>query len=118
MKSVIRQRELRKKMPDAEYRLWHFLRNRNVCGVKFRRQHPIGCYIVDFACIERLLIVELDGGQHNDDQARMYDEQRTAFLQRCGWRVIRFWNHQIFEEFDAVMDEVYRQLMLRPAPSP
>ncbi|MFJ5159281.1 endonuclease domain-containing protein [Pantoea sp. NPDC088449] len=118
MKAVTRQRELRKAMPESEHQLWHFLRNRNLCGVKFRRQHPIGRYIVDFACIERLLIVELDGGQHNEDAAKIYDEQRTAFLQRSGWRVIRFWNNQVFEEFDAVMDEIYRQLTPRPAPSP
>jgi very-short-patch-repair endonuclease len=117
MKAGTRQRELRKAMPEAEHRLWHFLRNRNLCGVKFRRQHPIGRYIVDFACIERMVIVELDGGQHNEEEGQIYDKQRTVFLQRCGWRVIRFWNHQVFEAFDAVMEEIYRQLLL-PGPSP
>ncbi|MBB3304219.1 MULTISPECIES: endonuclease domain-containing protein [unclassified Enterobacter] len=117
MKAISRQRQLRQAMPEAELRLWCFLRNRNLCGVKFRRQHPIGRYIVDFACIERLLIVELDGGQHNEDEAKIYDQQRTDYLKRYGWRVIRFWNHQVFEEFDAVMEEIYRQLMLS-GPSP
>ncbi|MBD9642391.1 MULTISPECIES: endonuclease domain-containing protein [Pantoea] len=117
MKAITRRRQLRQAMPEAEHLLWRFLRNRNLCGVKFRRQHPIGGYIVDFACIERRVIVELDGGQHNEDEAKIYDQQRTAFLERGGWRVIRFWNHQVFEEFDAVMEEIYRQLML-PGPSP
>ncbi|MDI9219941.1 endonuclease domain-containing protein [Pantoea sp. EA-12] len=108
-----RQRALRQTMPETEYRLWRFLRNRNFCGAKFRRQHPVGIYIVDFACIERLLIVELDGGQHGEELARMYDEKRTAYLQQRGWRVIRFWNNQVMGEFDAVMEEIYRCLILR-----
>ncbi|WP_343552850.1 DUF559 domain-containing protein [Pantoea sp.] len=111
--SIVRQRELRKAMPEAEQQLWRFLRNRHLCGFKFRRQYKIGRYIVDFACIERMLIVELDGGQHNEDEAKIYDEQRTACLLRAGWRVIRFWDNQVFKEFDAVMEEIYRQLVLR-----
>ncbi|RRW73999.1 endonuclease domain-containing protein [Pantoea dispersa] len=106
------QRALRKAMPQAEQKLWRYLRNRNVCGAKFRRQHPVGGYIVDFACVEQSLIVELDGGQHNAPEDQAYDARRTVYLQRCGWRVIRFWNHQVFNEFEAVMAEIYRCLML------
>ncbi|ALV91701.1 MULTISPECIES: endonuclease domain-containing protein [Pantoea] len=108
-----RQRALRQMMPETEYRLWRFLRNRNLCGAKFRRQHPVGIYIVDFVCIERLLIVEFDGGQHGEELARIYDEKRTAYLQQRGWRVIRFWNNQVMGEFDAVIEEIYRCLVMR-----
>lgn len=111
-KHTERQRALRQMMPDAEYRLWRFLRNRNLCGAKFRRQHALGNYIVDFACIERLLIIELDGGQHAEDQAVQYDKRRTAYLQQRGWRVVRFWNNQVMAEFDAVMEEIYRCLVI------
>jgi len=75
-------------MTIAERKLWQALRDKQLNGHRFRRQHPIGKYIADFACIERKVVVELDGGQHQDHVA--YDERRTAFLQENGWRVLRF----------------------------
>lgn len=115
-RAILLRRELRKNMTEAELRLWRFLRDRNLCGVKFRRQYVIGRYIVDFACIERLLVIELDGGQHAEQSTLHYDEVRTAYLHRCGWRVIRFWNNQVFCELDAVVEEIYRQLNWSPSP--
>lgn len=77
-------------MTDAEASLWHHLRNRALMGCKFRRQHPVGPYIVDFVCVERKLAVELDGGQHADDSG---EESRTRCVQANGYRVLRFWNN-------------------------
>ena len=86
-------RHLRRNLTDAERLVWHHLRNRALAGAKFRRQHPIGPYIVDFACIEAHVIVELDGGQHGREAP---DRYRTAALEARGWRVLRFWTHEVF----------------------
>ena len=94
-------RELRKDSTDAERRLWSLLRNRTLIGCKFRRQFPIDPYVVDFACVEKRLIVELDGGQHVEDVER--DERRTIFLRNKGYAVLRFWNDAVFSEPDAVV---------------
>jgi very-short-patch-repair endonuclease len=90
---TIRARELRNNATDAEKILWSILRKRGVAGCKFRRQVPIDRFIVDFACVERKLVVELDGGQHAAKAA--YDANRTEILEACGWLVLRFWNHQV-----------------------
>ena len=86
-------RRLRRSQSDAEHVLWTRLRAHRFLGLKFRRQHPIGPYIVHFCCIDKKLIVELDGSQHLENAN--YDSQRTAFLNRQGYRVIRFWNHEV-----------------------
>jgi len=104
-------RKLRKASTDAELRLWLQLKNRNLGGFKFRRQHPIPPYVVDFVCIEQKLIVELDGGQHAEQTAR--DAERTAFLESKGFRVIRFWNDEALKQTNAVLEEILRQLNTR-----
>lgn len=101
-------RKLRRASTDAELKLWHHLRNRNLIGQKFRRQHPLPPYIVDFVCIESKLIVELDGGQHLEQVSR--DDKRTAFLETLGFRVIRFWNDDVLLEPDLVLEEILRNL--------
>ena len=83
--------------------------NRQLGGYKFRRQLPIDRYFADFACVEAKLIVELDGGQHGERQN--YDAERTKVLEACGWRVIRFWNHQL-SEGDSVRDMILAELTL------
>ncbi|WP_374299827.1 endonuclease domain-containing protein [Ferrovibrio sp.] len=101
-------RALRRTMTDAERRLWSLLRGRQLNGFKFRRQHPVGRYILDFACIERRLAVEVDGGQHADTNS---DRQRTAWLEAQGWQVIRFWNSDVLsnpEEVTARIAEMLR----------
>ncbi len=106
-------RKLRKSSTDTELRLWLRLKSRNLGGFKFRRQHPIPPYIVDFVCLEQKLIVELDGGQHAEQLDR--DAERTACLESKGYRVIRFWNDDALKQTDAVLEEILRQL---PAPHP
>src|SRR5665213_3352596 len=98
-----RARELRQTMTDAERRLWSVLRDRRLLGYKFRRQRPIGPFIVDFACIERRLVIEADGGQHADNEA---DARRTAWLERHGWRVVRFWNNDILLNAEGVAETI------------
>ena len=83
-------RDLRQKFTDAEKALWMKLRNRQVEAVKFRRQQPIGSYIVDFVSFERKLIIEIDGGQHNEEMTKERDEERTMRLEERGYRVMRF----------------------------
>ena len=107
---TLRARELRRNQTDAERRLWGMLCNRQIGGFKFRRQVPIDRYFADFACVEARLIVELDGGQHGGQQ-EAYDAERTRVLEACGWRVVRFWNHQLLED-DSVRDIVLAELTL------
>ena len=97
-------RAMRKDQTPAEACLWSRLRNRNLLGVKFRRQVPIGPYIADFASREARLIVEADGGQHGETEAE--DADRTAFLEHRGYQVLRFWNHAILTDTEAVMEVI------------
>ena len=101
-------RQLRRDATDAERVLWDLLRNRQLDGHKFRRQTPIGPYFVDFVCIERRLVIELDGSQHHH-QAQ-YDQDRTQALNAEGFRVKRFWNAEILTNLDAVADEILMEL--------
>ncbi len=87
--------------------MWSALRDRRLLRYKFRRQHPIGHYIVDFACTECRLVIELDGSQHADDPA---DIRRTAWLESQGWRVIRFWNHDVLANTSGVTETILRAL--------
>jgi very-short-patch-repair endonuclease len=100
-----RARDLRQHGTDAEHKLWLRLRNRGL-GVKVRRQHPIGNYIVDFVCLEAKLVIELDGGQHDDAANRWEDAERTRFLVRSGYRVVRFWNNEVIKNIDGVLARI------------
>ncbi len=100
----LRARALRRASSEAERRLWRHLRAHRFDGYKFRRQVVIAPYIVDFACLEAMLIIEADGGQHSGQQA--YDEKRTATLERMGYRVLRFWNHEILGDTEAVLERI------------
>ena len=104
-KNVFRARELRQTLTDAEKLLWRRLRLKQIEGQKFRRQAPIGNYIVDFVCFEKRLIVELDGGQHAEQTE--YDEARDRWLESQGFRVIRVWNDQVMRETEAVMEMIF-----------
>ncbi|MBN1367235.1 MAG: endonuclease domain-containing protein [Dehalococcoidales bacterium] len=88
-------RELRHNQTDAERKLWSQLRNGHLNGVKFRRQQPIGNYIVDFISFDKKLIVEVDGGQHNDLFKMKEDQERTDYLESRDYRVVRFWNNDV-----------------------
>jgi very-short-patch-repair endonuclease len=103
-----RARTLRAESTEVERKLWAALRGRRLSGVKFRRQVPIDRYFADFACIEAKIVVELDGGQHNDQSD--YDEERSKLLEACGWRVIRFWNSDVVDNADGVADTILAEL--------
>ena len=103
-----RAKHMRHASTEAEAALWRHLRADRLQCHKFKRQQPIGPYIVDFVCFARNLIVEIDGGQHVDRQA--YDEARTAWLRRDGFHVLRFWNDDVLRSIELVLDEVLRGL--------
>jgi len=107
-------RSLRRDMTDVERVLWRVLRGKQLGRHRFRRQHPIGRYIADFACIEQKLVIELDVGKHQERLA--YDEQRTALLQAQGWRVLRFWNNDISNNSDGVLTTIMENLTALPPP--
>jgi very-short-patch-repair endonuclease len=108
--SVQQARALRQASTTTEQLLWRHLRNRQLAGAKFRRQHPLGPYILDFVCLEQGLVVEIDGGQHADLQAQDYDQQRTVWLQQQGLRVLRFWNHEVVQQTNEVLARVLQAL--------
>jgi len=101
-------RKLRKDMPEAERCLWSRLRLKQLGGFRFRRQHTIGAFIADFACIEAMLVVELDGAQHGRDDAPMRDAARDAFIEGQGYLVLRFWNEAVTRRMDEVLEEIHR----------
>ena len=105
-------RQLRKDMPSAERKLWARIRNKQLGGFRFRRQHTIGPFIVDFACIEVMLVIELDGDQHAIDQAPIRDEQRDAFMEKQGWTVLRFWNNEVYQNPDGVLEAILDRAMM------
>ena len=107
-------RTLRSNLTDAEHALWQCLRGQQLNGVKFRRQHPIGRYVVDFVCIDQRLVIELDGGQHVDSA---HDLERDAWLKQQGWRVLRFWNHDALQNREGVLT-VIAQAIAAPPPQP
>jgi adenine-specific DNA-methyltransferase len=113
-------RDLRGQQTDAEQLLWQILRAKRFLGLKFRRQHPVGRYILDFYCDELKLAIELDGGQHVEHQA--YDQDRTRFLEEQGIHVLRYWNNQMLGETEAVLEAIHQEVMGRrpspPAPLP
>ena len=102
-------RALCSRMSDAETLLWQHLRGRRFQGFKFRRQRPLGPYILDFVCLEAGLVIEVDGGQHAEAQA--YDDRRTMFIEQQGLRVIRFWNHDVLNQTPAVLEQIWQALL-------
>ncbi len=112
MSGTARARALRKGATRAEQRLWRHLRDRRLGGFKFRRQHPLGPYVLDFYCEDQGLVVELDGRQHADRAAQ--DAARTAWLQARGHRVLRFWNHQVNDTLEGVLETILESLGTEP----
>ena len=103
-----RARELRRNMTETEKFVWYRIRREKLGGYKFRRQHPVGPYIVDFVCLERKLVLELDGGQHAEQVE--YDQKRTAWLESRGFRVFRLWNVEVPSEWEAAADRLWQLL--------
>jgi very-short-patch-repair endonuclease len=112
-------RELRQSSTDSESRLWSIVRSRQLSGYKFRRQHPLGGYILDFYCIREKFAVELDGGQHTEPGGVAYDLARTARLNELGVRVVRYGDDQILQTPDSVADDIFLKLTtVLPSPQP
>jgi very-short-patch-repair endonuclease len=97
-------KNLRKRSTDAERYLWKHLRSKQIEGLKFRRQEPIGKYIVDFVCYEKALVVEVDGGQHSEER----DADRDSWLRSQGFKVLHFWNHEVLANIEAVLEVVWQ----------
>ncbi len=114
MNSTKRARHLRKEMTEAEKKVWQFLKAKKFCGLKFRRQEPIGKYIVDFVCYLPRIIIEIDGGQHASEILEQ-DKIRDSWLESQSFRVLRFWNNEVMENCEGVMEVVFRAL---PQPLP
>ena len=108
-------KQLRSNMTDAEKMLWYHLRGHRFLGAKFKRQQPLGNYIVDFVCFEAKLVIEMDGGQHLESES---DNQRDAWLQGQGFRILRFWNNEVLGETESVLEKIYQTITPSPQPSP
>jgi very-short-patch-repair endonuclease len=108
-------RRLRRDQTDSERHLWTRLRARQICGAKFRRQQPIGVYIVDFCCLEKQLVIKLDGSQHLEQADK--DLARTQFLSTLGYRVLRFWDHDALQNTEAVLQRI-AEVLEEPSPPP
>ena len=98
---------MRSNATDAEYLMWQLLRAKRFMNLKFRRQHVIAPYIVDFYCHELGLVIELDGSQHGTDDAIEYDAERTRFLEALDLRVVRYWNHDVSNRADVVLEDLW-----------
>lgn len=110
-------RELRKKATPQEVILWSRLRNRNFGNLKFKRQYPIGHYVVDFVCFEKKLIIEVDGWQHKEENQERYDETRTKHFEDLGFKVIRFWNDEINSNLAGVLLKIEEIIKFTPHPN-
>ena len=115
------QRTLRRNLTDAEQLLWQRLRGRQLNGNKFRRQHPIVKYIVDFECLERKLVIELDGSQHAEPEIEAYDKKRDDWFEREGYRVLHFWDNDVLLNtrgiLEVIRDQCSEHPPLHPLPS-
>ncbi len=110
-----RARNLRKRMSDGERKLWHAMRAKQIDGLRFRRQHPIGAYIVDFVCLEKRLIVEVDGGHHTEEAQIAHDQRRDRWLAAEGYRIIRVPNMEVFSNISGVVDAICVELLAMPS---
>lgn len=99
-------RRLRRRQTDVERNLWARLKSKQIEGVKFRRQQPLGPYVVDFVCLEKKIVVEIDGGHHNEDDVSLKDSDRAAWLVGEGYRVLRFWNNDVLNQMESVLEEI------------
>ncbi len=116
-----RARQLRARQTSAEAKLWHSLRNRKLARWKFRRQHPINGYVVDFVTLDGKLIVEVDGATHGSAAETRRDRERTRILESSGFRVLRVWNTDVYENLDGVLQMIFDELATAagtPSPAP
>jgi very-short-patch-repair endonuclease len=116
-KSHVYAKQLRRNLTHAEVILWQCLRRNSIEGLRFRRQHPIGPYVADFACLPVKLVVEVDGATHGSDAQLAYDARRRGFMQRYGWREIRVSNHDVYKNLSNVLEYIWREATSLRAPS-
>ena len=107
---------LRKRLTDTERLLWRHLRAKQIGGLKFRRQDPIGKYIMDFVCHEKRIVIEVDGGQHSIDKDR--DNERDGWLKEQGYKVLRFWNNEVLTNIDGVLEVIRGSCLNHPPLTP
>lgn len=105
-KTLRRAKQLRKDMTDAEHVLWSYLNRRQMDGHHFRKQHSIGPYVADFACVKSRLVIEVDGFTHTSDFELAHDKKRDAYMKSLGWKILRFWNEDIYRDIDSVLGEI------------
>ena len=110
--SIQKARSLLGSLTDAEQQLWRHLRLRQINGHKFRRQRPIGPYIADFVCLEKKLVIEVDGGQHAENQTT--DVKRDEWLRSEGYEILRFWNNEVLTKMDGVKEKIFQTLTSPP----
>lgn len=121
-KALTNAKILRANQTDAEQRIWYHLRAHRFMGLKFKRQKPLGHYIVDFVCVEQRLIIEIDGGQHAEQTE--YDQRRDVWLQSQGYTILRFWNNEVMQQLESVLEQIRLTIplsadsTLSPSPSP
>ena len=115
-KVLLNAKTLRANQTEAEQRLWYHLRAHRFMALKFKRQKPMGRFIVDFVCVERQLIIEIDGGQHAEQSE--YDRHRDVWLRSQGYTVLRFWNHEVMHQLEGVLEQIRNAVALSPSPSP
>lgn len=111
-------KDLRTGSTDTEKMLWSHIRAKRLDGLKFRRQHPIGKYIVDFVCLEKMLVIELDGGQHADPGEKEYDSERDNWLKKEGYFVLRFWDNEVLMNTEDVLTVIREHCLGHPPLNP
>lgn len=109
-------RNLRKNLTETERALWKYLRAKQLARLKFRRQHPIGHYIVDFVCLEKRISIEVDGGQHAINKNK--DLERNRWLQRKGFEILRFWDNEVLTNTEGVLEVIRERCLDHPHPTP
>ncbi|WP_082546001.1 endonuclease domain-containing protein [Rhodanobacter sp. Root627] len=115
MDNLTNAKSMRSAQTPAEQHLWYHLRANRFMGLKFKRQKPLGPYIVDFICLERGVVIEVDGGQHGDDVA--YDQRRDRWLASQGFIVLRFWNHDVLNRTESVLERIRQVVEERAFPA-
>ena len=109
-KTLEKRRSLRSIVPEPEQHLWYFIRNKNIQGKKFRRQYSVGPYILDFYCSELKLALEIDGDSHFTENAQIYDQERTEFLNECGITVLRYTNGEVMQNINGVLQSISKAI--------
>ncbi|MDO8560237.1 MAG: endonuclease domain-containing protein [bacterium] len=113
---VAAAKNLRRQLTPHEIKLWRLLRDRQCGDQKFRRQVPIGPFIADFCCLEKKLVVELDGGGHADPKASTDDQRRDEYFRNQGFSVLRFWNNEVDDNLESVYEQIFETLLNHPSP--